>query len=326
MNPGSSVKDRAALGLILDAEKKLKFNGKGKGNNFTIVEGTAGNTGIGLAHICRAKGYNCEIFMPNTQSQEKINTLRSLGANVHLVPPVPYTNENNFNHLARKFAEDLGEENAIWTNQFDNVANSKIHYSTTGPEIWNQLKQYYLNSNWDFSDQVIKKSAFICSTGTGGTWSGTTEYLKQISNNQFKSYIADPPGSVIFNYVTKNKIIERCGESSITEGIGQGRITENMKLNVDKADGAFHILDEETIEILFRMIDEEGIFVGASSALNIASTIKVAQELGPNSNIVTIASDSGDRYRSRILSESWLRSKNLYDCIPKHLLKYVVLP
>merc|ERR1712144_178033 len=217
MNPGGSIKDRAALYLVQDAEEKglLKPGG-------TVVEGTAGNTGIGLAHVCRNKGYKMVIYMPNTQSQGKIDLLRLLGAEVYPVPAVPYDNPDNYNHQAKRHADRL--DNAIWTNQFDNTANRQAHIETTGPEIWAQTGG--------------KLDAFTCATGTGGTIAGVTRYLKTVSEGRVKCYVADPPGSVIYTYVSSGgKMTERKG-SSITEGIGQGRITENLKPDIDLLDGA----------------------------------------------------------------------------------------
>ncbi|KAJ1932255.1 Cysteine synthase 1, partial [Linderina macrospora] len=202
MNPGGSVKDRAALFVVEAAERDGTLQPGG-----TVVEGTAGNTGIGLAHVCRAKGYKCVIFMPNTQSQEKIDLLKMLGADVRPVPAVPFDNPDNYNHQAKRYAETL--ENAVWTNQFDNTANRQAHIETTGPEIWAQTGG--------------KVDGFTCSTGSAGTFAGTTRFLKEISNGRVKAFAADPPGSVIYSYVkSKGASFEKSG-SSITEGIGQGR-------------------------------------------------------------------------------------------------------
>ncbi|KAJ6609843.1 tryptophan synthase beta subunit-like PLP-dependent enzyme [Mycena sp. CBHHK59/15] len=219
-NPGGSVKDRAALGVVRDAEDQglLKPGG-------TVVEGTAGNTGIGLAHVCRARGYKCVIFMPNTQSQEKIDLLRMLGAHVHPVPAVAYENPANYNHLARDHAKSI--PNAIWTNQFDNTANAYAHYTSTGPEIWEQTQGDI--------------DAFICATGTGGTLAGAGKYLKEKSKGKTQIWLADPPGSVLTSYVNSGgKLTERSG-SSITEGIGQGRITDNLATFVNELSGAITI-------------------------------------------------------------------------------------
>ncbi|TEB37558.1 cysteine synthase [Coprinellus micaceus] len=301
-NPGGSVKDRAALGLINNAEKQglLKPGG-------TVVEGTAGNTGIGLAHVCRAKGYKCVIYMPNTQSQEKIDLLKMLGADVRPVPAVAFENPANYNHQAREYAESI--PNAVWTNQFDNVANAEVHYETTGPEIWEQTEG--------------KVDAFICATGTGGTLAGTGRALKELSKGKTQVWIADPPGSVLAAYVNTGKL-DRAG-GSITEGIGQGRITDNMATFVEQVDGAFTVPDEKTISILYELLDTEGIYLGASSALNVVGAFELAQKLGKGSTVVTVLADGAYRYQSRLFSKKWLESKGLYSAIPDNLKKYAVL-
>ncbi|KAF8744911.1 hypothetical protein AX14_012738 [Amanita brunnescens Koide BX004] len=303
-NPGGSVKDRAALGLVQDAEQKglLKPDG-------TVVEGTAGNTGIGLAHVCRSKGYKCVIYMPNTQSQEKIDLLRMLGADVRPVPAVPYDDPRNYNHQARDFAATL--PNALWTNQFDNIANAQIHYATTGPEIWEQT-----GGNID---------GFVCATGTAGTLAGVGKFLKEKSNNNVQLWLADPPGSVLTSYFNSGgKLIERTG-SSITEGIGQGRVTNNLAIIANKIDGAFTVPDEESIAMVYELLDSEGLYLGASSALNVAAAVQLAQRLGKGSRVVTILCDGAYRYQSRLFSKKWLQSKNLENAIPTHLIKYAVL-
>ncbi|KAI8150223.1 cysteine synthase [Fennellomyces sp. T-0311] len=304
MNPGGSVKDRAALFVVKDAEERGLIKPGG-----TVVEGTAGNTGIGLAHVCRAKGYKCVIYMPNTQSQEKIDLLRMLGAEVHPVPAVAFDNPQNYNHQAKRHADEL--DNAVWTNQFDNIANRRAHIETTGPEIWAQTEG--------------RLDGFTCATGTGGTFAGTTRYLKTQDSN-IKAYIADPPGSVLHSYVQSGgKSFDRAG-GSITEGIGQGRITDNMAQDVDIVDGSFCVPDEESINMLYRLLDEEGIYVGASSALNVVAAVKLAKELGTGKRVVTILADGAYRYQSRLFSRSWLESKKLDTAIPEHLQKYIVLP
>ncbi|KAI0930129.1 hypothetical protein AcV5_006922 [Taiwanofungus camphoratus] len=303
-NPGGSVKDRAALGVVQDAEERglLKPGG-------TVVEGTAGNTGIGLAHVCRARGYKCVIFMPNTQSQEKIDLLRMLGAEVYPVPAVAYENPKNYNHQARDFAKSL--PNAIWTDQFDNTANAKAHYMSTGPEIWEQTRG--------------DVDGFICATGTGGTLAGIGRALKEKSGGKTQVYLADPPGSVLYSYVSSGgKLTERSG-GSITEGIGQGRITNNLGTFVQNLDGAFHIPDAESIEMVYGLLDTEGLYLGASSALNVVAAVKLAQKLGPGKTIATILCDGAYRYQSRIFSRAWLKAKGLEDAIPLHLKKYAVL-
>lgn len=309
MNPGGSVKDRAALFIIQDAEKRGLIDPTDKENPPTIVEGTAGNTGIGLAHMCRARGYNCVIYMPDTQSQGKIDHLRFLGAEVHPVPAVAFTDPNNYNHQARRHAESL--KNAVWTNQFDNTANRQAHIETTGPEIWAQTDG--------------KIDAFTCATGTGGSLAGTSRYLKDISNGKVQAWLADPPGSVLYQYVKHGKL-ERTGTGSITEGIGQGRVTDNLKPDVALMDGALHIPDTDTIKMVYRLLNEEGLFLGASSCLNVVAAYELAKTLGPKSTIVTLLCDGADRYVDRLFSKKWLESKNLYESIPQELRKFIALP
>ncbi|KAI7870337.1 cysteine synthase [Spinellus fusiger] len=305
MNPGGSVKDRAALFVIKNAEEKGLIQPGG-----TVVEGTAGNTGIGIAHVCRAKGYKCVIYMPSNQSQEKIDLLRMLGAEVYPVPAVAFENPENYNHQAKRHAEKL--ENAVWTNQFDNTANRQAHIETTGPEIYQQT-----NGEVD---------GFVCSTGTGGTLAGVARYLKDKKGDKVKIFLADPPGSVLHSYITSNgKLKERSG-SSITEGIGQGRITDNLAPDIEIIDGAVHIPDEESIKMVYRLLDEEGIYVGASSALNVVAAVEMAKQLGKGKKIVTILCDGAYRYQTRLFSRSWLDSKKLSTSIPEHLQKYIVLP
>ncbi|KIL84132.1 cysteine synthase-like protein [Fusarium avenaceum] len=305
MNPGGSVKDRAALYVVKDAEERglLKPGG-------TVVEGTAGNTGIGLAHVCRSRGYKLVIYMPNTQSQGKIDLLRLLGAEVYPVPAVAFDNPENYNHQARRHAERL--DNAVWTNQFDNTANRRAHIETTGPEIWTQTNE--------------KVDAFTCATGTGGTLAGTTRYLKDISNGRVKCFLADPPGSVLHSFVSSGgKLNERSG-SSITEGIGQGRITDNLQPDIDLVDGSLHISDEKSIEMVYRCLDEEGLYLGASSSLNVVAAKEVAEKLGKGHTVVTVLCDGAYRYADRLFSRKWLTDKKLLGAIPKHLEKYIVLP
>ena len=304
-NPGGSVKDRAALYVIKDAEEKGQLRPGGM-----VIEGTAGNTGIGLAHVCRSKGYQLVIYMPNTQSQGKVDLLRLLGAEVYPVPAVAYENPENYNHQAKRHAERM--ENAVWTNQFDNVANRRAHIETTGPEIWHQT-----GGNLD---------AFTCATGTGGTLAGVTRYLKDASGGKVKTYLADPPGSVLHSYITSGgKLKERTG-SSITEGIGQGRVTDNLAPDIDLVNGALHISDEKSIEMVYRCLDEEGLYLGASSCLNVAAAKDVADLLGPGHTVVTILCDGAYRYADRLFSRKWLSEKNLLRAIPDHLEKYIVLP
>lgn len=304
-NPGGSVKDRAALFVVQDAEERGTLKPGG-----TVVEGTAGNTGIGLAHVCRSKGYNLVIYMPDTQSQGKIDLLRLLGATVYPVPAVPYDNPDNYNHQAKRHAE--GMENAVWTDQFDNRANRRGHLETTGPEIWAQT--------------AGKIDAFTCSTGTAGTLAGVTHYLKTVSEGRVKSFLADPPGSVLYAYITSGgKLMERKG-SSITEGIGQGRVTENLKTDLHLVDDALFISDEKSINMVYRCLDEEGLYLGASSCLNVVAAKEVAERMGPGHTVVTILCDGAYRYADRLFSRKWLESKNLLGAIPEHLSKYIVLP
>ena len=274
-----------------------------------LWKGTAGNTGIGLAHVCRSKGYKLVIFMPNTQSQGKIDLLRLLGAEVYPVPAVAYENPENYNHQATRYAE--ARENCVWTNQFDNTANRQAHIETTGPEIWAQTQG--------------KIDAFTCASGTAGTIAGVTRYLKTVSEGRVKCYVADPPGSVIYTYVSSGgKMTERKG-SSITEGIGQGRITDNLKPDIDLLDGALHIADAKSIEMVYRCLDEEGLYLGASSCLNVAAARDLALKLGPGNTVVTILCDGAYRYADRLFSKKWLHDKGLYDAVPEGLRKYAVL-
>jgi len=303
-NPGGSVKDRAALFVVEDAERKGLIKPGG-----TVVEGTAGNTGIGLAHVCRSKGYKLVIYMPNTQSQGKIDLLRLLGAEVYPVPAVAFDNPENYNHQAKRHAERL--DNAVWTNQFDNTANRQAHIETTGPEIWHQTGG--------------KIDAFTCASGTAGTIAGVTRYLKTVSDGKVKCYLADPPGSVLYTYVSSGgKLIERSG-SSITEGIGQGRVTDNLAPDIELLDGALHVPDEKSIEMVYRCLDEEGLYLGASSCLNVAAAEQLAEKLGPGHTIVTILCDGAYRYADRLFSRKWLESKKLLGAVPEHLHRYIVL-
>lgn len=285
LNPGGSVKDRAALYIIQDAEEKglLKPGG-------TVVEGTAGNTGIGLAHICNAKGYKCLIIIPNTQSQEKMDALRALGAEVRPVPAVPYKDPNNYVRLSGRIASEM--ENAIWANQFDNLANRRAHYETTGPEIWAQTDG--------------KVDAWVTSTGTGGTFAGVAMYLKE-KNPAIKCVLADPMGSGLYSYVKTGEI--KTEGNSITEGIGNTRITANME--GAPADDAIQIDDTEAIRVVYQLLRKDGLFMGGSTGINIAAAVALAKQMGPGHSIVTILCDSGSRYQSRIFNYEWLESKGL---------------
>lgn len=254
--------------------------------------------------------------MPNTQSQGKIDLLRLLGAEVYPVPAVAWEKPDNYNWQAKRHAERLLKEDpehgAVWTNQFDNVANRRAHIETTGPEIWSQTGG--------------KVDAFTCATGTGGTLAGVTRYLKDVSNGKVKCFLADPPGSVLHSYIQSGgKLKDREG-GSITEGIGQGRVTDNLKNEVDELDGSLNIADEKTIEMVYRCLDEEGLYLGASSCLNVVAAKEVAEKLGPGNTVVTILCDGAYRYADRLFSGKWLESKNLRAAIPKHLERYIVLP
>ncbi|CAJ2506429.1 Uu.00g005590.m01.CDS01 [Anthostomella pinea] len=315
MNPGGSVKDRAALYVVLDAEERGLLK---PGERGTVVEGTAGNTGIGLAHVCRSRGYDLVIYMPDTQSQGKVDLLRLLGAEVYPVPAVAFDNPQNYNHQAARHAERLRKEapggngKAVWTNQFDNTANRRAHIETTGPEIWAQTKG--------------KVDAFTCATGTAGTLAGVTRYLKDVSNSRVKAYLADPPGSVLHSYIQSGgKLSERAG-GSITEGIGQGRITDNLAPDLGLLDGSLHIADAKSVEMVYRCLDEEGLYLGASSALNVVAAKEVAELMGPGHTVVTMLCDGAYRYADRLFSRKWLESKGLLGAIPEHLTKYIVLP
>jgi len=305
MNPGGSIKDRAALYVVKDAEEKGLIKPGG-----TIVEGTAGNTGIGLAHVCRSKGYNLVIYMPDTQSQGKIDLLRLLGATVYPVPAVPFDDPKNYNHQAAKHAKDT--PNSVWTNQFDNTANRLAHIETTGPEIWTQLGG--------------RVDGFVCATGTGGTLAGVTRYLKEVSDGAAECWLADPPGSVLHSYIQSGgKLIARSG-GSITEGIGQGRVTDNLKTETNLLSNSLMISDEKSIEMVYRLLDEEGLYLGASTALNVVAAKEMAEKLGPGKTIVTVLCDGAYRYAERLFSKQWLEQKNLLAAIPERLRKYIVLP
>ncbi|MEH2419208.1 cysteine synthase A [Nostoc sp.] len=285
LNPGGSVKDRAALYIIQDAEEKglLKPGG-------TVVEGTAGNTGIGLAHICNAKGYKCLIIIPDTQSQEKIDALTALGAEVRPVPAVPYKDPNNYVKLSGRVAAEL--ENAIWANQFDNLANRRAHYETTGPEIWMQTDG--------------KIDAWTTATGTGGTYAGVALYLKE-QNPAIKCVVADPLGSALYSYVKTGEL--NTEGNSITEGIGNGRVTANME--GAPADDAIQIDDQEALRVVYQLLRKDGLLMGGSTGINVGAAVALAKQLGPGHTIVTILCDSGSRYQSRIFNPEWLASKGL---------------
>ena len=290
MNPGQSVKDRAALYIIEDAVRRGQLKPGG-----TIVEGTAGNTGIGLAVLANAMGYKCVIVIPETQSQEKKDTLRLLGAELVEVPAVPYKNPNNFVKYSARLAETLNASlpnGAIWANQFDNVANRQAHIETTAEEIW--------------TDTGGNIDAFICAVGSGGTLGGISLGLKA-KNKNIVIGIADPPGAALYSYYTTGKL-ESEG-SSITEGIGQARITANLEgVTVDRA---FRIEDSEAVTNVFSLLTDEGFCLGASSGVNVAGAIRLAKELGPGHTIVTILCDLGYRYQSKLFNPAFLQNKGL---------------
>ena len=285
LNPGGSVKDRAALYIIKDAEEKglLKPGG-------TVVEGTAGNTGIGLVHICNAKGYKCLLVIPDNQSPEKIDALKTLGAEVRTVPAVPYKDPNNYVKLSGRLAAEM--ENAVWANQFDNLANRQAHFETTGPEIWEQTEG--------------KIDAWVAATGTGGTFAGVAMFLKS-KNPAIKAVLADPMGSGLYSYFKTGEI--KTEGSSITEGIGTSRITANME-NAP-VDDAIQIDDTEAVRVVYQLLRKEGLFMGGSVGINVGAAVALAKQMGPGHRIVTVLCDGGARYQSRLFDRQWLASKGL---------------
>ena len=290
LNPGGSIKDRAALYIVKDAEEKglLKPNG-------IIVEGTAGNTGIGLALVGSASGYKTVIVIPDTQAEEKKDMLRLAGADLREVPAVPYSNPENYVHVSQRIADEMNDKHpqgAIWANQFDNTANRDAHIFGTGPEIWEQLNG--------------KIDGFTCAVGTGGTLAGCGIALKERDKN-VKIMLSDPMGSALYEFYETGNL--KSEGSSITEGIGQGRETDNLK--GAPIDGAFQISDHEALPIVFDLLKNEGLCVGSSSGINIAGAIRLAKELGPGHTIVTILCDYGTRYQSKLFNPSFLKEKNL---------------
>jgi cysteine synthase A len=284
MNPGGSVKDRAALAIIRAGERNGTLRPGG-----TIVEGTAGNTGIGLTLVANALGYKCIIVMPETQSMEKISFLRMIGADLRLVPAKPYKDPGNYVHVSRRIAEETG---GFWANQFDNLANREGHRLTTGAEIWAQTGG--------------KMDAFTCSCGTGGTLAGVSLALKAHQPGT-KIVLADPEGSALYGWVKNNDLT--VSGSSITEGIGQGRVTANLE-GVE-IDDAVRIPDTEALEQIFDLLIHEGLSVGGSTGINVAAAIRVARDLGPGHTVVTMLCDGGARYQSKLFNPEFLRSKNL---------------
>ena len=290
MNPGGSVKDRAALSLLQDAQEK-KLISKGG----IVVEGTAGNTGIGLGLIGNSLGYKTIIVMNDNQTQEKKDIIKNLGAELRLVPAKPYKDENNFVKIAGRLADELRPTNnngVVWANQFDNVANAKGHYIGTGKEIWEQTEG--------------KVDGFVCSSGTGGTISGVSNALKE-KNKNVKIYLSDPKGSALYSYIKNGELKSEGG--SITEGIGSSRITKNFE-NA-KIDDAYSIDDHEALPILYDLIKNEGLSLGTSCGINIAGAIRLGKELGPGKTIVTILCDKSDKYNSKMFNKSFLKEKNL---------------
>ena len=285
LNPGGSVKDRAALFMVLEAEKAGTIQTGG-----TIVEGTAGNTGIGLSLVANARGYRSVIVMPSNQSQEKIDLLRTLGAEVELTNPVPFSNPDNYYHVARRRAEEI--ENAFWANQFENLSNSDAHYHTTAPEIWRQTGG--------------ELDGVVMSSGTGGTIGGVTAYLKE-QNPKIATYLIDPTGSGLYSYMTTGEF--KAEGNSITEGIGINRATANF--NRAQLDGAFQGTDQQVIEMAQYLLKHDGLFVGSSAALNVVGAVKLARKLGKGHTIATILCDGGGRYQSRMYNPEWLAEKGL---------------
>ncbi|AWK87014.1 cysteine synthase A [Azospirillum thermophilum] len=290
LNPGGSVKDRAAFAIVRDAEARGLLRPGG-----TIVEGTAGNTGIGLALVGNALGYRTVIVMPETQSQEKKDMLRLVGADLRLVPAVPYSNPDNYVRYSGRLAEELAKtepNGAVWANQFDNVANREGHRLTTGPEIWEQTGG--------------RVDAFTCAVGSGGTLAGVGLALKE-RNPDIRIALADPMGAALYSYYTTGEL--KSEGSSITEGIGQGRITANLE--GAPVDLAYRIADEEALPIIFDLIKTQGLVLGGSSGINVAAAIRLARELGPGHTIVTILCDGGQRYQSKLFNPAFLREKTL---------------
>jgi cysteine synthase len=284
MNPGGSVKDRAAKWIVLDAERRgvLKPGG-------TVVEGTAGNTGIGLAHVCNARGYKCVIVMPDNQAPEKYQIIETLGAELRKVPAVPYSNPNQYQKVAGRLAAEL--PGAIWANQFDNTANRLAHFESTGPEIWN--------------DTGGKIDAFCAATGTGGTLAGVAAYLKSMSAG-IRIVLVDPPGSALYHYV-KDGELKTDGGASITEGIGTGRVTANLE--GAPIDDALRISDAETVRFVYRLLREEGLLLGSTAGINVAAAVRIARELGPGHTVVTVLCDGGAKYQSRLFNKAWIEER-----------------
>ena len=290
LNPGGSVKDRAALGIVRDAERSGKLKAGG-----VIVEGTAGNTGIGITLVANVLGYKSVIVMPETQSQEKKDMLKLCGAKLNLVPAAPYKDPNNYIRYSERLSQDLSDKNGgnvLWANQFDNTANYKSHETSTGPEIWEQT-----NGTVD---------GFICAVGSGGTLTGVGNALKQ-RNPKIKIGLADPMGSALFNYYRNGEL--KSEGNSISEGIGQGRITKNLEKAI--VDECFQITDHQALPIIYNLLQDEGLCMGGSTGINIAGAIELGKKMGPGHTIVTILCDWGHRYQSKVFNPSFLREKGL---------------
>jgi len=290
LNPGGSVKDRAALFIILDAERRGTIKKGG-----LIVEGTAGNTGIGLALVGNARGYRTQIVIPQTQSQEKKDMLRLCGATLTEVAAVPYRNPDNYVHVSERLASELAatEPNGVlWANQWDNTANRDGHYRSTGPEIWEQTDG--------------KIDGFVCAIGTGGTLAGVSTFLKE-QRRDIRTAVADPPGAAMYDYIKHGEL--KSEGSSITEGIGQGRVTKNIE--GAPIDDAYRIPDAESVAIVFDLLQHEGLCLGGSSGVNVAGAVRLARDLGPGHTIVTMLCDSGVRYRSKLFNPTFLKSRGL---------------
>ena len=286
MNPGGSVKDRAAWWMIREAEKSGALQPGG-----TVVEGTAGNTGIGLAHICRARGYSCVIYMPDNQSREKVDILEMLGGDVRVVPTVAYNDDMNYQKQAGRYAQ--AHDGAVWVNQFDNLANRLAHFESTGPEIWQQTE-----------GQV---DAFVCAVGTGGTIAGVSQFLKQ-QRQDVQIVLLDCIGSALYNFVSTGVATQSEG-TTIAEGIGNSRITENLAGTA--IDWALQVSDQDMVTMVHRLLREEGWLFGSSTGVNVCGAVEVAHQLGPGHRIVTILCDGGSKYRSRLFNREWLATKGL---------------
>jgi len=286
LNPGGSVKDRAALSIIRAHEKSGALQPGG-----TVVEGTAGNTGIGLAHICNARGYRCVFYVPDSQSPEKVDILRALGAEVRLVPVVPYADEMNYQKQAGRFAASL--PGGVWADQFDNTANRMAHYQSTGPEIWRQTEG--------------RVDAFVSAVGTGGTLAGVATFLKE-RRAEVRTVLADCMGSAMHSYVKTGAAVMSEGPS-ITEGIGNSRVTENLA--GAPVDDAVQVRDQDMVAMVHRLLREEGWFFGSSTGVNLCAAAEVARDLGPGHTVVTMLCDGGAKYQSRLFNRKWLAERGL---------------